>query len=195
MTWCQMISLLNTAVEIKQLFARWPSFFLWLKTHQQNKQGKAIIQLWYLIAAETATQFLFSLEAFHRPMKNHRNSEKLSRTFYTLLIRPYSDAFSRLTFNKRANGAKRGRGTWDSQVTFVFIPLKRALIVIGRLKNIAKRREQKTFFIKKKKTATWTSSVLHKLRVSQDLQSRITAAIWRNYFTDAAVLTEVCKRD
>lgn len=159
---------------------------------KQTRQGY-YSTIWYLIAAETATQFLFSLEAFHRPMKNHRNSEKLSRTFYTLLIRPYSDAFSRLTFNKRANGAKRGRGTWDSQVTFVFITLKRALIVIGRLKNIAKRREQKTFFIKK--TATWTSSVLHKLRVSQDLQSRITAPIWRNYFTDAAVLTEVCKRD
>ena len=159
---------------------------------KQTRQGY-YSTIWYLIAAETATQFLFSLEAFHRPMKNHRNSEKLSRTFYTLLIRPYSDAFSRLTFNKSANGAKRGRGTWDSQVTFVFITLKRALIVIGRLKNIAKRREQKTFFIKK--TATWTSSVLHKLRVSQDLQSRITAAIWRNYFTDAAVLTEVCKRD
>ena len=106
--------------------------------------------IWYLIAAETATQFLFSLEAlFHRPMKNHKNSEILSGRFYTLLIRPYSDAFSRLTFNERANGAKRGRGTWDSQVTFVFIPLKRALIVIGSLKNIAKRREQKTFFIKK----------------------------------------------
>lgn len=159
---------------------------------KQTRQGY-YSTIWYLIAAETATKFLFSLEAFHRPMKNHRNSEKLSRTFYTLLIRPYSDAFSRLTFNKRANGAKRGRGTWDSQVTFVFITLKRALIVIGRLKNIAKRREQKTFFIKK--TATWTSSVLHKLRVSQDRHSRITAAIWRNYFTDAAVLTEVCKRD
>ena len=159
---------------------------------KQTRQGY-YSTIWYLIAAETATQFLFSLEAFHRPMKNHKNSQILSRTFYTLLIRPYSDAFSRLTFNKRANGAKRGRGTWDSQVTFVFIPLKRALIVIGRLKNIAKRREQKTFFIKK--TATWTSSVLHKLRVSQDLQSRIIAAIWRNYFTDAAVLTEVCKRD
>lgn len=159
---------------------------------KQTRQGY-YSTIWYLIAAETATQLLFSLEAFHRPMKNHRNSEKLSRTFYTLLIRPYSDAFSRLTFNKRANGAKRGRGKWDSQVTFVFITLKRALIVIGRLKNIAKRREQKTFSIKK--TATWTSSVLHKLRVSQDLQSRITAAIWRNYFTDAAVLTEVCKRD
>ena len=116
---------------------------------KQTRQGY-YSTIWYLIAAETATQFLFSLEAFHRPMKNHRNSEKLSRTFYTLLIRPYSDAFSRLTFNKCANGAKRGRGTWDSQVTFVFITLKRALIVIGRLKNIAKRREQKTFFIKKK---------------------------------------------
>ena len=161
---------------------------------KQTRQGY-YSTIWYLIATETATKFLFSLEAFHRPMKNHKNSQILSRTFYTLLIRPYSDAFSRLTFNKRANGAKRGRGTWDSQVTFVFIPLKRALIVIGRLKNIANRREQKTFFIKKKKTATWTSSVLHKLRVSQDLQSRIIAAIWRNYFTDAAVLTEVCKRD
>lgn len=125
---------------------------------KQTRQGY-YSTIWYLIAVETATRFLFSLEAFHLPMKNHKNSEILSRRFYTLLIRPYSGAFSRLTFNKRANGAKRGRGTWDSQVTFVFITLKRALIVIGRLKNIAKRREQKTFF--KKKTATWTSSVLH----------------------------------
>ena len=88
---------------------------------KQTRQGY-YSTIWYLIAAETATKFLFSLEAFHRPMKNHKNSQILSRTFYTLLIRPYSDAFSRLTFNKRANGAKRGRGTWDSQVTFVFIP-------------------------------------------------------------------------
>ena len=151
MTWCQMISLLNTAVEIKQLFARWPSFFSMAQDTptKQARQGY-YSTIWYLIAAETATQFLFSLEAlFHRPMKNNKNSEILSGRFYTLLIRPYSDAFSRLTFNERANGVKRGRGTWDSQVTFVFIPLKRALIVIGSLKNIAKRREQKTFFIKK----------------------------------------------
>ena len=58
-TWCQTISLLNTAVEIKQLFARWPSFFLWLKTHQQNKQGKAIIQL-YDTSSQRKQQLNFS---------------------------------------------------------------------------------------------------------------------------------------
>ena len=130
-----MISLLNTtrcrdkatACSVTSLFP------VAQDTHQQTKERKAIIQLYDTSSQWKQQQhFSLSLEGFHWSMKNHKNCEILSGRFYKLLIRPYSDAISKLTFNTCANGAKRGWGTRDSEVTFIFITLKRALIVIAR---------------------------------------------------------------